>query len=182
MSRSQYTHLLDTEYPAIRRVMQEDLQWLDDEGLEEHLVGLFPGTEPDDVENFMRTLQQFGRKAAPIAQKALPGIVQGAVKGGMVAGPWGALAGGVAGGVGSVLAGGKSAPPRAAPMQTVQGPTKAPGAMPVQGTTGAAALRQLLFLLSRPEAPDAASPASEGKPRDNNNAASPITVLAPAAA
>lgn len=164
MKRSNYNHLLETEYPAVRRVMQEDLQQLDDDALEELLSEWFPATEPDDVENFMRTLQKFGRQAAPIAQKALPGIVQGAMTGATVAGPYGAIAGAIGGGAASLLSSPQPTTPAStpsatptpqkpspAPVPVAPPPAASPAASPPQAAPGQAALAQLVFLLSRPE-------------------------------
>jgi hypothetical protein len=144
----------ETEYPAIRRVMGPERYRLDDDQLGDRLAELFPDAAPEDVENFMRTIQNFGNQVAPLAQKALPGVMQGAAQGAMVAGPWGALAGAVGGGAASLLGGGPARPPVAPspgappaplppPLAAVPGPT--PGAPPN------AAVAQLLALLSRPE-------------------------------
>lgn len=144
--------------------MQEDLQQLDDDALEELLSEWFPATEPDDVENFMRTLQKFGRQAAPIAQKALPGIVQGAMTGATVAGPYGAIAGAIGGGAASLLSSPQPTTPAStpsatptpqkpspAPVPVAPPPAASPAASPPQAAPGQAALAQLVFLLSRPE-------------------------------
>jgi hypothetical protein len=102
--------LTDTDYPAVRRVMGPDRTRLDDDELELLLERTFPDAEPEDVEDFMRTVQQFGRQAAPLAQRVLPGAAQGAVQGAAVAGPWGGLAGGAIGGVSSLLGPGAQTP------------------------------------------------------------------------
>jgi hypothetical protein len=126
---------------------------LDDPELEVMLVEMFPGAEPEDVEDFMQTMQQFGKHAAPLAQKALPGMMKGASQG-AVAGPWGAVAGAIGGGAGSLLAGPKGMPP---PAMRAPAGTSVPLSVAPPGTTlpaGAApadAVAQLLVLLSRPE-------------------------------
>ena len=168
--------VLDTDYPAIRRIMGRQRETLDDSQLEALLAEAFPGADPEDVEDFMRSVQQFGKQVAPVAQKALPGVIQGATTGAAVGGPWGAAAGAVGGGAASLLApaGPRQAPkpraprpgitgpvlppPSAAPGAPVVGPapaaaqvpppSAAPGA-PVVGPAPAAA--QLMALLSRPE-------------------------------
>ncbi len=171
MTQSYYGSLLDTQYPAIRRVLREDYQRLDDEDLEYVIGDIFPGAEPDDVESFLRSLQKFGRQAAPIAQRALPGVIQGAVTGGMTAGPYGALAGAGLGAAGALLSPSTPAasPPVTAPTPprpTVSPPATTPTAQPpstrttqrpttptppAQAAPGNDALQRLLFLLSRPE-------------------------------
>jgi hypothetical protein len=94
----------DTDYPAVRRVMGEHRLRVDDDALESMLAELFPDTDPADVESFMGTLQRFGNEIAPIAQRALPGAVQGAMTGATVAGPYGALAGAALGAFGAATA------------------------------------------------------------------------------
>src|SRR3954462_13795586 len=106
MRRARSWTMSETAYPSIRRVMGPERHRLDDAALEDRLSELFPNAEPEDVEDFMRTMQRFGNDAAPIAQRALPGVMQGAMQGGMMAGPWGAVAGGLAGGAASLLGGG----------------------------------------------------------------------------
>jgi outer membrane biosynthesis protein TonB len=83
----------DTDYPAVRRVMGEHRLHLDDDALESVLEELFPDSDPAHVESFMGSWQRFGKEVAPIAQRALPGAVQGAMTGASVGGPYGALAG-----------------------------------------------------------------------------------------
>jgi hypothetical protein len=167
-------HLAETDYPAVRRVMGPDRMQLDDDALEVLLERTFPDADPEDVEDFMRTVQQFSRQVAPLAQRVLPGAAQGAVQGATVAGPWGALAGGVIGGVSSLIGGGArprpagppaaagGAPPQPAPAPIAPPPPGAPPALapaggapgalpPVAGAPAPAATAQLLGLLSRPE-------------------------------
>lgn len=133
MNRERFS-LRETEYPAVRRVMGPDRERLDDDMLERRLEDLFPGAQAEDVENFMRTLQSFGRQVAPLAQRALPGVIQGATTGATVAGPWGALAGAVGGGAASLLSGGGRPAPRPgappAPRPAPPGPAPAPVAGP----------------------------------------------------
>ena len=142
---------METDYPAVRRIMGSERERLDDEALEEMLGGLFPETDPADVEDFMRGLQRFGRQAAPLAQRALPGVIQGATTGATVAGPWGAVAGAVGGGIASLAGGGQPPSPAASPAPAAA--TTVPSAAPAPGEPAApnAAAAQLLALLSRPE-------------------------------
>lgn len=147
-------HPMSTEYPAVRRVMGPTRDRLDDDALEALLVDSFPGAEPEDVEDFMQTLQAFGRQAAPVAQKALPGVIAGATTGAAL-GPWGALVGGVAGGAASLLSGPSAAPGPAAPPAAAPTPAPAgqagPAGPPAPASSAPAATAQLLTLLSRPE-------------------------------
>jgi hypothetical protein len=159
--------IADTSYPAIRISMDEMHLQLDDEQLEDYLSEVMPGASPEDVENFMRSLQRFGRQVAPVAQRALPGIIQGAAQGGMAAGPWGALAGAIGGGAASLLSGGgrtpqqqpAARPPPARPtMPPPARPVTAPAAVPATAAApGTPAIQQLLAMLSRPETMQALS-------------------------
>ena len=170
----------DTSYPAVRRVMGPERERMTDEALEDMLGDLFPEAAPGDVEDFMRSVQTFGKQVAPLAQRALPGVIQGATTGATVAGPWGAVAGAIGGGAAGLLGGGGTKPaPRpqpSAPLPQVPAPpvpapmTPQPAVMPPSPVaepgpaapvaappTGAAAVpataapAQLLALLSRPE-------------------------------
>ncbi|MDP1913225.1 hypothetical protein [Brevundimonas sp.] len=164
-----------TDYPAVRRVMGSQRVRLDDTQLEDLIESMFPESDAGDVEDFMRDLQSLARKVAPLAQRALPGVMKGAASGAAVAGPWGAIAGGLGGGVATLVGGGKAAParpagspPRAAAATAAAVASAAPAAPAGPATTplspspspapdaGAGAARplaaaQLLALLSRPE-------------------------------
>lgn len=165
----------ETEYPAVRRVMGPDRERLDDDMLERVLADQFPGAHAEDVEGFMSTLQSIGRKLAPLAQRALPGVIQGAMQG-SVAGPFGAIAGALGGGAKTLLSGGaRPAPAVAVPVAPstpgpalqppgVSGITPGPAPIqvgtavppsavtpPVAATPAPAAVAQLVALLSRPE-------------------------------
>jgi len=104
--------------------------------VEDHL----PGATAEEVENLARALRSFGNAAAPVAQRALPGVIQGATAG-AVAGPWGALIGGVVGGAASAL-GSRNQPsgtaparapaPRQAPTLRPPAPAPMPRATPAQ--------------------------------------------------
>lgn len=153
MKRSRARRIADTDYPAVRRVMGPRRERLDDPELEDMLVEMFPGAEPEDVENFMKTMQQFGKHAAPLAQKALPGMMKGASQG-AVAGPWGAAAGAIGGGAASLLSRPKGTPSSAMSAPAAIGVPLAvepPAATLPVGAAPADAVAQLLVLLSRPE-------------------------------
>lgn len=157
MNRMGRWHLEQTEFPAVRRVMGAGHEQLDDEAIEDRLGQLFPGAEPEYVEDFMRSFQRFTRQAAPLVQRALPGVVQGAVQGAMAGGPWGALAGALGGGAMSLLPGGRAAAPPAPPSPSPSA-APSPGASPVPTAPSPAgtsspntAAAQLVALLSRPE-------------------------------
>lgn len=161
-----------TDYPAVRRVMGSQRMRLDDTQLEDLIESMFPESDAGDVEDFMRDLQSLARQVAPLAQRALPGVMKGAASGAAVAGPWGAIAGGLGGGVASLI-GGKAAPARpagspprsaaataapvapaapaapAGPATTPLSPSPAPDAG--AGAPRPLAAAQLLALLSRPE-------------------------------
>lgn len=176
-------HIRRTRYPAARRVMKDAAADLDDSAVADYLESVFPDASAQEIESFMRSLQSFGRsiapvvkQAVPIIQRAAPGAIQGALQGGMVAGPWGALAGAGIGAAGSLL----SQPPSAAPQQQTapaspaqrqvavqqpapsragpaprrSSPTRMQTSPVPQATTQAGvnpAVTQLLALLSRPE-------------------------------
>jgi hypothetical protein len=148
--------LRDTDYPAIRRVMGSERERLDDEELENVLERIFPGSEPEEVEDFMQTVQQFGKQVAPIAQKVGPGMAQGAMQGSTL-GPWGMLAGAAGGAASTLLSGGAGAasPQAARSGGPSSGATLAlPGPLPTApaaSPAGPAAAAQLLALLSQPE-------------------------------
>jgi hypothetical protein len=145
--------IMDTDYPAIRRVMGEQRMRLDDDTLESVLEELFPDSDPADVESFMGSLQRFGNEVAPIASRALPGAVQGAVTGAGVGGPYGALAGAAIGATGALLPrpGPTTPVPSSAPVQPSAAPVQpaaAPATAPTQQMSPQAAAAALLEILS----------------------------------
>src|SRR6266545_5949263 len=82
MRRVELARIAETAYPASRSVIRDPHRTrLSDEAIEDLLGDLFPGAAPEDVEDFMRDLQRFGKLAAPVAQRALPGALQGATLG-----------------------------------------------------------------------------------------------------
>ncbi|MCW8934382.1 MAG: hypothetical protein OQK98_06635 [Gammaproteobacteria bacterium] len=159
MHARQFSNIEETAYPAIRRSFNTNQAYLDDQQLEIYVSELFPGSSAEDVENFMRSLQRFGRQVAPVAQRALPGIIQGAAQGGTVAGPWGALAGAVGGGAASLLSGRGRSRPQSQPQRPQQPASPAQPAAPATATavSSMAPIQQLLALLSRPETMQALS-------------------------
>jgi len=132
-----------------------------DDELEDVLGGLFPDVDPEDVEDLMRGLRKFGqqmapvaRTVAPLAQRALPGMLQGAMQGGMVAGPWGAVAGALGGGAMSLMSSpkpGAAGGPPGAVVVPVAAPTQGTLAPPRAAAPSNAAIQQLIALLARPE-------------------------------
>ncbi len=156
MNRMRLRRIAETSYPAVQLAMAPHYRGLRDAEIEAILEERFSGASPEDVENFMKTLQKIGKVAAPIAQKALPGVIQGASTG-MVAGPWGALAGGLAGGAASLLAGGgpkaqrtgAAAPVAPSPVSAPPAPavspvpSPAPTAMPPARPAPAVAMAQV---------------------------------------
>jgi hypothetical protein len=164
--------IADTLYPATRLSLEHNTEQINDQQLEQYLETLFPGASAEDVESLMRNLQRFGRSAAPLAQRALPGIIQGAVTGATVAGPWGALAGAVGGGAVSLLS--KPSPTQPASPSPVPSPTGRPASLnvspppvtpiaPTPNVTPSAPnsnlepIRLLMALLARPETMQALS-------------------------
>jgi len=117
-------YLRETDFPAVRRVMGADRHRLDDDAVEDLLTELFPDADPEDVEDFMGSVQKFGRQAAPMAQRALPGVIKGATQGAMVGGPMGLFVGAGVGAAGSLMQ--RGAPGAGAPAPAVP-PTFPPG-------------------------------------------------------
>lgn len=164
----------NTKFPATMRVLGPFRESLLDEQIEQLLIEAFPGSSPEDVENFARNLQRFGASVGRVAQRALPGVIQGASAGAAL-GPYGALVGALAGGGASLIAGGRQAQPRpvqpaprvpttAPPAQTTLPkpttrpthtlPPKTGGTTPTQipaRAMASPATAQLLSLLARPE-------------------------------
>lgn len=93
------------EYTSVRESLSTEYASLPDETIESLIESLYPGADPEDVENLFKSLKNAGKAVAKIGQKALPGMIQGATTG-MALGPWGALAGGLAGGALSAASGG----------------------------------------------------------------------------
>jgi hypothetical protein len=161
-------YLRETDYPAVRRVMGADRHRLDDDAVEDLLTELFPDADPEDVEDFMGSVQTFARQAAPVAQRALPGVIKGATQGAMVGGPMGLFVGAGVGAAGSLLqrgAPGASAPAPAVPptlpprlpgAASNAGPGAASTAVPGAASTAppdaaSNAAAELLAILFRPE-------------------------------
>jgi hypothetical protein len=135
------------EYPAVNRALAPQYRALPREQVEGILAGTFgEGFGLDEAEGFFddigRTLGNVARTAAPVLQRALPGIVSGAA-GGAALGPFGALGGALLGGLGGALGGGGRQAPTAGPPGS---PAPAPTA--AAGPTGA--IGQLLAVLGSP--------------------------------
>jgi len=142
------------DYPVLRSSLHPRLRGLPPERLE-GVVAARMGAEAQDVEDFLSGLQNFGRQAGGVFQRALPGVIQGASTGAAF-GPWGALIGALGGGAISALSGPQgpqptgpapSAAPRPAP-PVAPSPTLAPTLAP---TPAPAPVASLLGLLGRPE-------------------------------
>lgn len=155
---SRWEHM-DSDYPALRGVLGPEQEALDDAAIEEIVAEQFPGADAGYVEDFMRSMQQFGRQAAPILQTAGSGAAQGAM-GGAALGPYGALFGALAGGASSLINRGGGArptaaapPPPAAPAPVDPGTAPPPSLAPAPQAVApqGAASAQLLALLTRPE-------------------------------
>ncbi|MEX2963018.1 hypothetical protein [Microbulbifer sp. TYP-18] len=123
MSTAGQWRWMETDYPATRRAMGRDRKIVTDRELEQQLAELFPGAAPEDVEDFMRNLQRFGRQAAPYAVRALSGAVQGGLAG-AVGGVPGIVAGAVLGGAAGALTTPRGGAARQAPTQAP--PTQVP--------------------------------------------------------
>jgi hypothetical protein len=133
-------------FPNVHRALAPPLRTLPAHEVESILQEAFgEGVGLADAEGFFddigHALSSAAKVVAPIAQKALPGIVSGAISG-LPGGPLGMLAGAGVGAAGSLLGGGGR--PAGAP---------APGAPP--GPT--AAVTQLLGMLGSPAVPHALS-------------------------
>jgi hypothetical protein len=117
----------------------------------EHLEGVVAASMNDlpeaMAENFLKALGSLGKAAAPVLQRAAPGIAQGALSGASVGGPWGALIGAGAGLASSALGGAK--PARAAPAAAPPAGMAAPAAA-APLPTGQPAAATLVSLLQNP--------------------------------
>lgn len=149
----------ESEHPldAIRAVLTPELAELDDESLGLALIDAYGEEGAQELVEFFgqfgRAVSRFARAAAPVIQRRLPGVIQGATAGATMGGPYGALLGGLLGGLRAPPSRSpRPRPPRAAPAPA---PPAAPGASPGTpgpGTpTGSASAGQLLALLQRPE-------------------------------
>jgi len=175
MNRTRARNFTNSSYRTMQLGLAPELRGLRDHEIEAFVEEQFSGLTAEEVENFAKSLRSFGQAAAPIAQRALPGVISGATTG-AVAGPWGAVIGGVVGGTASLLATGNqqgqaaparplaprpqpSAPP-ATPPRPAATPrphaTPRPNVRPSTTRAGsspqtAAAAAQLISLLARPE-------------------------------
>jgi hypothetical protein len=107
----------DDPYPMIRSVLAPEYASLPAAHLESVLAS--NGMRAEDMEGFFddvgHAFNSAAKAVAPVASRALPGALSGALAG-CALGPWGCLGGAVVGGVGSALAstGGKSGGAQAA--------------------------------------------------------------------
>jgi hypothetical protein len=101
----------DDPYPLIRSALAPEFATLPAEDVESILES--NGIEAVAMEGFFddvgHTFSSAAKAVAPVAAKALPGVISGAAAG-CALGPWGCLGGALIGGVGSALASGGSKP------------------------------------------------------------------------
>jgi hypothetical protein len=101
----------DDPYPLIRTALAPEFAGLSAEDVESILES--NGIEAAAMEGFFddvgHAFSSAAKTVAPVAAKALPGVISGAAAG-CALGPWGCLGGALIGGVGSALSGGGSKP------------------------------------------------------------------------
>jgi hypothetical protein len=101
----------DDPYPTIRSVLAPEFAGLPAEDVESLLAS--NGIRAEDMEGFLddvgHAFSSAAKAVAPIATKALPGIISGAATG-CALGPWGCLGGALIGGVSSALSSGGGKP------------------------------------------------------------------------
>jgi hypothetical protein len=145
-------------YPAVHAALAPAYRELPEEQAEQLVRGAFgEAVSLADAEGFFddlgHTLSNVATAVAPIAQRALPGLVSGAA-GGAGLGPLGMLGGALLGGLSSALGAGQSpaTAARPAPMQPRPGAAPiAPGVAPVpQPGPPPGAVAQLLAALGSP--------------------------------
>ncbi|MBI4902280.1 MAG: hypothetical protein HY820_01510 [Acidobacteria bacterium] len=158
-------------YPYVREALAPEYSGLPSEAIEGILETLYPATDPEDVENFFRTLSRAGRSVGRVAKTALPGMIQGATTGAAL-GPWGALAGGLAGGAMSIASGAGRRPAGGMGGGRRGGGRGLPNrAGSIQHLASSPAAGQLLQTINRPEVMQALSAlAMGGAGRRNINA------------
>ena len=93
-------------FRAVRPILSESLKNMPSA----QLAGFLSPEASEDFGRFLRGIQSVGRAAAPVLQRALPGLVQGATTGAMMGGPVGAILGAVGGGALSALQPGSPPP------------------------------------------------------------------------
>jgi hypothetical protein len=142
-------------YPTLYRALAPEYRELGMEQVEAIVHGTFgEDVTLADAEGFFddvgRALSSAARAAAPVVQRALPGVAAGAM-GGAALGPFGMLGGALLGGLGSALAPGARPQPAGAPPAGLIRPAvpQAPAAPP--GVAGPPlAIAQLLGALGSP--------------------------------
>jgi hypothetical protein len=114
----------DDPYPLIRSALAPEFAALPAEDVENILES--NGIRAEDMEGFFddvgHAFSSAAKAVAPIATKALPGIISGAATG-CALGPWGCLGGALIGGVGSALSSGGGGKPAAggSPVSAIAG-------------------------------------------------------------
>lgn len=155
------------QYPVVHLALHPEYRQLPQSEVETVLHGVLgEGVSLADAEGFFddlgHTLSGVASAVAPIAQRALPGVVSGAASGAAL-GPYGMLGGALLGGLSSALSGGGAggappspqAPPGAPPAPPPPSGRTAPSAPGTGGTGGAVA--QLLGALGSPTVQQALS-------------------------
>ncbi|MEM7083047.1 MAG: hypothetical protein AAF465_09960 [Pseudomonadota bacterium] len=158
-------NIRDTDYPAVRHVLDDGHLGMSDEQIEEVLLEVFPDPSPEEVENFMRSLQRIGRRALPVVRNLIP-VAQSVLP---ALGPYGMLASAGLGVVNQLLppqrqrSGQPQRPQQQRPTRHPATPRATPPSRPTPrplvptqraptapGTTAPAAA-QLVSLLSQPQ-------------------------------
>lgn len=168
-----------TAYPVLRSVLRPEFAESSDAFIESvvyrHYAGTMDAAEAEEfLQGLARSLGQFGRSIASVAQQAaphllnaLPGALSGAATGATL-GPWGALAGAALGGITSAIGSAQAgttagpgripappAPPLTPPLQPISVPPSLgagglPPSLPAP-TPGISPVGQVAGLLARPE-------------------------------
>lgn len=136
---------------GLRTCLRPEFADVPGEHLEEVVAASMSDLPQPVAENFIKALGSLGKAAAPVLQRAAPGIAQGAATGASVGGPWGALIGAGAGLASSALKGAKPAPAVAPLPGTLGGAGGATVTAPVPALpTGQPAAATLVSLLQNP--------------------------------
>ena len=153
----------DESYPLLSNALAPEYRVLPREQVDSIIEGVFgPGTSLEDAEGFLddlgHTLSNAARVAAPVAQRALPGVISGAASGAAL-GPYGMLAGALIGGATSARSAAAS-PHRQQHLRPVSGPAPLGASVAAPASTAPAAgangaILQLLGALGSPTVEDA---------------------------
>jgi hypothetical protein len=141
-------------YPALHRALAPEYRDLGPEQVEAIVHGTFgEDVTLADAEGFFddvgRALSGAARAAAPVVQRALPGVVSGAM-GGAALGPFGMLGGALLGGIGSALGPGGRPQPADVPAGLIRPPVPQPAGTPPGAVGPPLAVAQLLGALGSP--------------------------------